>query len=313
MLTIFTTAKPFRGLQEIIQRNALKGWTLLHPDVEVILFGNEEGAAETAEELGIRHEAFVEKDAKGNKRLNYMFKTAQQIAKHDLLCYCNCDIVLLQDFREALERVSEQREQFLMVGRRRDVEIGHSLTFQQMDWESHLRRFALQHARRRGPDWIDYFAFPRGAYGSNLPRFVVGRVFWDNWLLWKALDARRPVVDVSSMVVAVHQDHDYGYHPLGKRGVFHGEESRRNHVLAGGWRHLRTIEDATEILCPEGLRPNPKRKWSAVKRNTRQAGRILFYGVWKQAWFALLGITRPVRTAMGLRSGAWRHVHEKKV
>jgi hypothetical protein len=31
MLTLFTTAKPFLGHTSIIQRNALKSWTLLHP------------------------------------------------------------------------------------------------------------------------------------------------------------------------------------------------------------------------------------------------------------------------------------------
>jgi hypothetical protein len=36
MLTFFTTAKPFRGHSETIQRNALKSWTLLGADVEGI-------------------------------------------------------------------------------------------------------------------------------------------------------------------------------------------------------------------------------------------------------------------------------------
>lgn len=53
MLTLFTTAKPFRGHDGIIQWNALKSWALLRPSVEVILFGDEEGAAKTAEELGL--------------------------------------------------------------------------------------------------------------------------------------------------------------------------------------------------------------------------------------------------------------------
>ena len=34
MLTLFTTAKPFKGHSAIIQRNALKSWTLLDPDIE---------------------------------------------------------------------------------------------------------------------------------------------------------------------------------------------------------------------------------------------------------------------------------------
>ena len=65
MLTFFTTAKPFRGHDAVIQRNALKSWKLLHPDVEVILFGDEEGAAETCREFGLRHEPAVKGLSRG--------------------------------------------------------------------------------------------------------------------------------------------------------------------------------------------------------------------------------------------------------
>jgi hypothetical protein len=46
MLTFVTTAKPFLRHDSVIQRNALKSWTLLRPDVEVILFGDDAGAAD---------------------------------------------------------------------------------------------------------------------------------------------------------------------------------------------------------------------------------------------------------------------------
>src|SRR5690242_875573 len=55
MVTFFTTAKPFTGHSKVIQRNALASWKLIHPNAEVMLFGDEDGAAETAAELGIRH------------------------------------------------------------------------------------------------------------------------------------------------------------------------------------------------------------------------------------------------------------------
>ena len=97
MLTLFTTAKPFVGHNAIIQRNALKSWTLLHPDVEVILFGDDDGAAETARELKLRHEPYVARSEYGTKRLDYMFSTARAIARHDILCYINCDIILMDD------------------------------------------------------------------------------------------------------------------------------------------------------------------------------------------------------------------------
>ena len=121
MLTFFTTAEPFRGHSWRIQRNALASWTLMHPAVEVILFGDEEGAAETARELGLRHEPYVERNEYGTKRLDYMFSTARALARHDILCYVNCDIILMEDFRRALERVKARHEQFLMLGRRWDA------------------------------------------------------------------------------------------------------------------------------------------------------------------------------------------------
>ncbi len=311
MLTVFTTAKPFRGHDGIIQRNALKSWTLLQPNVEVILFGDEEGAAKAARELGLRHEPCVERNEFGTKRLDTMFRRAQKIARHDLLCCINCDIVLMQDFSDALKCVRAAYAKFLMVGRRWDVEIGACFNFDDSDWESRLRARVLREGRRRTPEWIDYFVFTRGLYGADIPPFVIGRVFWDNWLLWKALDSKYPVVDASAIVMAVHQNHDYRYHPQGKQGVFHDAEAGRNHELAGGWKHLRTIADATEVLVKDRARPNRLRHWAAAMRYARQAGRVLFHGGIERAWFFVLGLTRPVRQRFGLRAENLRRLRRK--
>lgn len=299
MLTFFTTAKPFRGHDGVIQRNALKSWKALHPDVEVVLFGDEEGAAETAKELGLRHEPHVERNEFGTKRLDFMFCRAQAIARYWLLCYINCDILLMQDFCTAVELVREKHPHFLMVGRRWDIEITVPLCFRRKDWESLLRRRVLRNGRRRGPEWIDYFVFSRGGFGGDVPPFVVGRVFWDNWLVWKALAAKLAVIDASANVLALHQNHDYGYHPQGKQGVFFGAEAERNYALAGGWRHLRTIADATEVLGKGGLKPNRSRPWATAKRHARQAGRAFLHGGIERAWFFVLRLTRPVRRKLG--------------
>jgi hypothetical protein len=85
MLTFFTTAKPFLGHSGVIQRNALRSWVRLRPDVEVILFGDDEGAAEIARESSIRHEPQVQRIEHGTKRLDAMFARAQAIARHDVL------------------------------------------------------------------------------------------------------------------------------------------------------------------------------------------------------------------------------------
>src|SRR5260370_15547736 len=105
MLTFFTTGKPFQGHSAIIQRNALKSWKLLHPEVEVILLGDDEGAAEVCAEFGLRHEPYVERHESGTKYINYMFARAQQISRHQYFCFSNCDIILLSDFWRAFEKI----------------------------------------------------------------------------------------------------------------------------------------------------------------------------------------------------------------
>jgi hypothetical protein len=305
VLTFFTTGKPFLGHNGVIQRNALKSWTLLHRDVEVILFGDDEGAAEVAKELGLRHEPYTEKNETGLNRASYLFARAQAIARHEILCYSNCDIIMLQDFRLAVERIADANRRFLMVGRRWDTEITQPRDFTSPDWQARLRNLALQTNHQRTPDWIDYFVFPRGMY-ADMPPFVVGRPFWDNWTVWKALDLKAQVVDASPAVVAVHQNHDYRHHPGGLQGVLTGAEGGANHKATGGWRNLRTIADATEVLHADGLKPNFVRYWAAVKRCLRQAGRVALYRLCHPICFFLLGITRPLRNALGLRNAAMR-------
>ena len=302
MLTIFTTAKPFRGHTAIIQRNALKSWTLLYPDVEIIVFGDDEGAAEVCARYGLRHEPHVERNEHGTKRLDYIFDRAQEIAKHQTLCYANCDILLLNDFCRAVERVRTAHPEFLMVGRRWDTDIVDGIDFCDAGWAEKVDQCAIAANQQKDWWWIDYFVFSRGLYRGKIPPLVIGRVFWDNWLIWRAITLGVPVADASAVVRAIHQNHDYSYHPLGKEGVFNDQQSKRNFEYAGGWKHLRIIADATEVLTVKGLRPSRKRHWAGFSRSVREGRRFLRYRLWNPVWFLLLDITRPVRHALGLRA-----------
>src|SRR3984893_3808918 len=123
MITCFTTPKPFHGHIGVIQRNAIESWKRVHPDAEVILFGDEEGAAEAARQLGIRHVPVVKRNEHGTQFLSPIFDGAQELARHAFLCYINSDIILLSDFRVAAERVSALGGRFLMAGRRWDTDI----------------------------------------------------------------------------------------------------------------------------------------------------------------------------------------------
>jgi hypothetical protein len=304
VVTFFTTAKPFVGHNGVIQRNALRSWTLLHPDVEIVLFGDDAGAAEVAQELGLRHEPQVERNEFGTIRIDAMFGRAQVLARHDLVCYSNCDIILLPDFLRAIDRIKSKHEEFLAVGRRWNADISESINFSSPDWQKNVREIALS-SNQQQEDWfIDYFVFSRGFFGAEIPPLGVGRIYWDNWVVWKALQSDRPVVDISPVVIAVHQNHDYKHHPLGKSGVYAGEEADLNLRLAGGKQNLRCIGDATHVMLKTGIRKNFRRHWTKFDRAAPSLARFLRFRLWNPTFFFFLGITRPVRNALGLRSPA---------
>ncbi len=292
MITFFSTPKPFRGHIGIIQRNAIQSWKLAHPDAEVILFGNEEGAAEVARELGVHHEPEVDRNSLGTPLLSSLFDRADRLARHDRLCFLNADILLTDDFLAAATRLAHIHESSLMVGRRCDMDITQPLDFLQPDWGQRLRSAARERGRLRPPQWIDYFVFPRGLLGEQVPPFAVGRPGYDNWLLWKVRSMRVPVVDVTRVVLAVHQNHDYAHHPGGQSGLWQDVEAKQNYALLGKG-HFATIDNATHRLMPNGLRPNYYHWVAQAKRKVLSARNA--------AWFGLLDLTRPLRRRLGLR------------
>src|SRR5258708_21122516 len=140
MITFFTTPKPFRGHIGVIQRNAIESWKRIHPSAEVILFGDEEGAAEAARDLRIRHIPGVKRNEHGTKYLSPIFDGAQALAHHNCLCYINCDIILLSDFRIAVERVTALVGRFLMRGQRWGSDSTCSMVIYDTRCESTMRR-----------------------------------------------------------------------------------------------------------------------------------------------------------------------------
>ena len=294
MLTVFSTPKPFHGHSGIIQWNALKSWTLLHPNVEVILFGDEDGAAETCRDLGIRHEPQVRRNENGTKYLNYIFDRAHEISRHSILCYANCDIMLGSDFRAALELTCRTYREFLMIGRRWDTNIMQPWDFGQPDWDHRIRSLALHRGKRNGPNWVDYFCFSRDLYYERMPPFLIGRNGWDPWLIWFARKSKVRLIDTSRMVVAVHQHHDYAYLRQGAGSLYGNAEASYNWSLGddAAWHHY-TVDAATDRLLRGHLRANRLAWLGPIKSRVTHS----FYWI----WFSFLKVTRPIRHRLRLR------------
>ncbi len=276
------------GAQQYHSTQRSESWKLLGPDIEVIIFGDEEGTAEVCKELEIRHEPEVKRNESGAKYLNLIFDRAQEIAGHKILCYANCDIMLMPDFREGVEQVAATHNKFLMIGRRWDTDITEPWDFGQSDWDRRLRELALRLGRRKGASWVDYFCFSRDLYRGKMPHFLIGRHGWDPWLIWFARECSAPLVDASKGVVAVHQNHDYAYLKQGAAATLGAAEAKYNWNLGSSWVwHYYSTDAATEQLGEGVLKPNPLACCGPLRRFT-------VYWV-LELWYSFLLATRPIR------------------
>lgn len=292
-LTLFAVPKDFRGQFATIQRNAVTSWIRLAPRPEILLFGNEEGTAELAGELGIRHVPDVARNEFCTPLLDDLFRKADLQASTPLVGYVNADIVLTDDFCKAVERVRAQFEKFLMVGRRWDIDWDRPIDFGQAGWAETLRREALRANVQRPGNYIDYFVYPRGLFPRLLP-LAIGRFSWDNYLLWCARSRGAELVDASPVVTAIHQNHDYSHYTASPGEIRLGPERKRNREMVGPWWRLYTIEDATQILTASGTRPSRRHIWLMMKRVWSHP-----LTIFQWPWFALKWLVLPEESDFG--------------
>lgn len=266
MLTLFAIPKPFTGLFDLIQRNAIRSWTHLDPGIQIILTGDEPGTAEVARELSLEHVPEVPRSEYGTPLVNGLFAAAEQHARHDVLCYVNSDIILMSDFARAIRRVLSMGKPFFATGRRWTAPVESPLEFSD-GWERRLRKHVRHCGKREGAGALDYFIYRKASLGE-IPPFAIGRPTYDNWLLYNAIRRGMRLIDITPSIMAVHQRHDYSHDAGGFKNVWEGPEAQRNRELSGGPRYLYNLNHARWLLTPWLLVPawtyqHLRRRWKS--------------------------------------------------
>lgn len=263
LLTLFSAPKSFTDPHiAVIQRNALASWLRL-PDTEVLLVGQEEGLAEVAAESGLRLLTGVARNELGTPLVSSIFDLARQVCDSPLMAYVNADMVFIGDFAQSARDVLSQAEHFLIVGQRWDVDIIQTLDFSE-GWEPRLRQLVSERGLLHPPQGSDYFIFPRHQF-SNMPDFAIGRAGWDNWMIFHARSQGWPVIDATSSILAIHQNHGYAHLP-GGQPHYDLAESHHNTALAGGLSHLYNMLDVNLQLKDGRLQSPPQTLARLVRR-----------------------------------------------
>ena len=251
MLTIFTIPKPFTNPRiNIIQRNAIQSWAKIL-NCEIILCGDDEGVDEIAKEYNILHIPGINRNEKGTPLLNSAFQKTKEICKHDNLCFVNADIILFKDILNVFKYIRTSK-QYLIVGQRYDLDVTELINFNNVDWAETLRDKIKKDGKLHPPLGSDYFIFKKDSF-TTIPSLAVGRVGWDNWMIYEGRRQKMDVIDATKLITIIHQNHDY--HHLKNNGAHRHKdfEAKENIKISEGKSHMFALEDTNWELTTNGL------------------------------------------------------------
>ena len=183
-------------------------------------------------ELGAdRHVTKFAKNEHGTPLVNDLFAQAQELAGYDILMYSNCDMLYLADIKPAVDYAQKRFESFLAIGQRWDVDIKHKLNTKDGNYTNGLESLIAAEGSLHSVSGKDFFAF-RIPFDIELPPLAIGRPGWDNYLVHHAADFQVDVVDMTQVVTAIHQNHDYSHLKGELEEFLHGPEAKQNFKLA---------------------------------------------------------------------------------
>ncbi|HEX9475435.1 MAG TPA: hypothetical protein VGA41_02165 [Candidatus Dormibacteraeota bacterium] len=284
ILTIFSAPKAFSGHVGIIQENAIRSWLSLKPTPKIILFGDDAATAGFARGLGVQVVTAVETNSHGTPLVSNMFSQADSLAVGDVVAFVSADIILTQRSIEAARIAKQWSPRFLLVAQRHDADIRKLMEFDP-GWEERWAADAVAGGKLHSPGAIDWFVYPRGQY-EDMPPFAIGRTSYDNWLLWHTVASGVPLIDATSFVTLIHQNHDYSHATV---DVWDGEEARENRRWIRHWTNYYRITHATWMLRADGT----VARASALKYRLARPKQLVSHA---------LRATRPIRT----RLRTWR-------
>lgn len=220
----------------------------------MVLCGRESGIEEAAGRHNCVHLPHVATSASGIPILSEVLRLARLQFPADVYVYVNADIILLDDFAPALQKLWQQQLPFLGTARRMNVELTEALDFSG-PWIEEVGRLVDDRAVFT-PLWCaggDVLAFTNQLL-RDVPPFIVGRWHWDHWMMHRALEERAALVDLSPSVRVVHQEHHYEHIVGGGRQpprafwskTYNNEDVRKNEVLSE--RKFANVLDATHSL-----------------------------------------------------------------
>lgn len=303
MITFFTTTKKFTGQSRINQLNAIRSWLKAGPDTEVIVFGESEGLIEIVESLQITHVPEIELYNNQIPYINCMFGTVSKIARNEICCFVNADIILTRSFfNDVFSIHNKTKKDYLIVGQRHDVDVTAEINFEDANWEDAFRLSYGKSFSLHPPLGSDFFVFPKGQYTpENIPKLLVGRPAWDLWMIYNARKRKLSTIDLSFSSVVIHQNHDYSHKSENIKAREAEDQINRQFFKSGEW-YIYTLYACNYCYVDGEIKKNYSRDNTKrfIKYENRLNGNQTFYMIRVKFEVMLIRLFAYVKTVVKL-------------
>lgn len=245
-VTVGITPKAFSGRVGDIQRAAISSW--INAGAQVILLGDETGTKEAARELGASHVPRVPLSASGLPQVPGLIAAIIQEADHPVRGLVNADILLVSEIGPVASRVQQtlpSGQAWLGVARRTNV----AWSLIESEPPESLESTARASGRLHPASGCDVFLFGADPW-PTIPPLVIGRTFWDAWLIWAAHQHGSLVVDLTPSLLTLHPDEDMDRESL--ESIWFSSEAAENQRMTR--QRGRTVLEADRVLLDGHVR-----------------------------------------------------------
>ncbi|CAC5381575.1 unnamed protein product [Mytilus coruscus] len=205
--TVFTSFDYIES-KFIANQNALKNWKAIKGVKNFVLFTNCSRARKLGKSMNFVVLPVMDSAIGGVPVLKSMYLKVLALYPTSYIMFSNADIMYEIDLMETVRFVNSfvqdeglARKPVLIVGKRTNLDIDSG---KNESWKSLITKTATL-GTIFNADALDYFIFDRKFPWKAFPKFVIGRVGYDNWIVAFSRYKNFTVVDATGSILAVHQ------------------------------------------------------------------------------------------------------------
>jgi len=201
-LTFFTIPQAFEDEYDLIQRNAIKSWTLFNPEPDIFLLGNALDVASIANEFGLYHIPNIDQNAS----ISEIAKWLDRLINNTILVYLNPCVILTKDFTNTIQEIYNNQDHFFLTGQYRTIQTEGVIDFNDSQWQHKLRVMADKQGMSQGQlqDNI-YLIFNKQLLKQLFILNHNAEYTWEQQLFYAALRKYYPIIDGSPIITTFLQ------------------------------------------------------------------------------------------------------------